>query len=101
MYLPLRRIPRYDDPRESTWGTVRVDAEKCTGCNMCVRVCPSSALVLDAKKARMKSEGVVQCMACGACTAVCPDHAIELTQSYRFAGAYATLDRGPLRPPRL
>lgn len=101
MYFPLGRIPRYDDPRDATWGLVEVDAARCTGCNMCVRVCPSSALVLDEKKARMKPDGVVQCMACGDCTAVCPDHAIVLTRSYRFTGAYRTLDRGPLLMPRL
>lgn len=101
MYVPLRRIPRYDDPRESTWGRVRVDAGRCNGCGLCLKACPSSVLVLEDEKARMKTEGVVQCMACSDCTAICPVAAIELLQSYRFTGAYATLDRGPLRPPRL
>ena len=101
MYVPLRRIPRYDDPRESIWGLVRVDAGRCTGCNLCVRACFPRVLVLDARKARMRSEGAVECMACGACTAICPDGAIELTRSYRFTGAYETLDRGPLLPPRM
>lgn len=100
MYIPLRRIPRYDDPRESIWGLVRVDAGKCNGCNMCVRACPSNVLRLEARKARMKGEGA-QCMACAACTAICPSKAIELARSYRFTHAYATLDRGPLAPPRL
>ncbi len=101
MYFPLRRIPRYDDPRESTWGRVQIDAEKCNGCNMCVRACPSSVLALEQKKARMIASGTMQCMACGDCAAICPDEAITLTVSYRFSAAYETLDRGELRPPRL
>ncbi len=101
MYFPLRRIPRYDDPRESTWGRVQIDAAKCNGCNMCVRACPSNVLALEQKKARMIASGAVQCMACGDCAAICPDEAITLTVSYRFSGAYETLDRGELQPPRL
>lgn len=99
--LPMRRIPRYDDARESTWGLVRFDPARCTGCNLCVRACPSDVLVLEDGKARMRTTGVVQCMACGACTAICPDAAIVLVQSYRFSGAYETLDRGEPLPPRL
>jgi ferredoxin len=101
MYVPLRRIPRYDDPGESTWGLVQVDDGRCNGCGLCGRACPSRVLVLDGDKARMRGEGVVQCMACGDCTAICPAGAIALLRSYRFTGAYATRDRGPLRPPRL
>lgn len=101
MYVPLWNVPRYDDPLEASWGVVRVDQEKCTGCNLCVRACPSNVLFLDAKKAQVRSEGVVQCMACAACTAICPDHAVELLESYRFTGAYATRDRGSLQLPRL
>jgi 2-oxoglutarate ferredoxin oxidoreductase subunit delta len=101
MFLPLGRIPRYDDPRESTWGRVSFDTARCNGCNMCVRICPSSVLVLEAKKARMVTTGLVQCMACGDCAAICPDSVISMSQSYRFTGAYETRDRGELTPPRL
>ncbi len=101
MYVPLRRIPRYDDPREATWGLVRVDEGRCNGCNLCVRACPSSALALVDGRAEMRTGAAVQCMACGACTAICPGEAIELVRSYRFTHAYATLDRGPLAAPRL
>ena len=101
MSLPARRIPRYDDPRESRWGLVGFDTARCSGCNMCVRICPSDVLVLQDGKARMRTVGVVQCMACADCTAICPEGAIELVQGYRFTGAYETQDRGELRPPRL
>lgn len=101
MLVTMRRIPRYDDPREARWGVVRFDREKCSGCTLCVRICPSDVLVMQGDKARMRDTGVVQCMACGDCTAICPDGAIDLLQSYRFSGAYETLHRGDLEPPRL
>lgn len=101
MFGKTRRIPRYDDPRESRWGVVGFDREKCSGCTLCVRICPSDVLVMSGGKARMQDEGLVQCMACGDCTAICPDGAITLERSYGFSGAYQTLDRGELEPPRL
>jgi 2-oxoglutarate ferredoxin oxidoreductase subunit delta len=101
MFVPLGHIPRYDDPRESTWGQVVFDSAKCTGCNMCVRVCPAHVIALDAKKARMVTTGAVQCIACGDCAAICPDDVITVTRSYRFSGVYETMDRGELQLPRL
>ena len=101
MFVPLGRIPRYDDPREMRWGRVQFDTERCNGCNLCVRVCPASVLVLDAKKARMITDRTAQCIACGDCAAICPDGVITLVESYRFSGAYETRDRGELLPPRL
>jgi 2-oxoglutarate ferredoxin oxidoreductase subunit delta len=96
----FKRIPRYDGPGER-WGLVTVDTVRCTGCNLCVRACPSDALLLADGKARMRTEGVVQCMACGDCIAICPDGAVALVQSYSFTGAYETLDRGDLELPRM
>ncbi|MGB8930203.1 MAG: 4Fe-4S dicluster domain-containing protein [Anaeromyxobacteraceae bacterium] len=101
MYIPLRRIPRYDDPRESTWGLVHVEAASCHGCSLCARACPSRVLEVVERRARVRTVGVVQCMACGACTAICPTRSIALLRSYSFSDAYETLEKGPLLPPRL
>ncbi len=101
MFFPLGRIPRYDDPAETQWGRIAFDTKRCTACNMCVRACPSRVIELHAKKARMLQVADPQCIACADCVAACPDQVISLARSYRFSGAYATLDRGELVPPRL
>jgi 2-oxoglutarate ferredoxin oxidoreductase subunit delta len=101
MFFPLGHIPRYDDPAETQWGRVTFDTARCTGCNMCVRACPSKVLVLDGKQARMVEAEAPQCIACADCVAVCGDQVISLARSYAFSGAYLTLDRGELLPPRL
>jgi len=101
MFVPLR-VPRYDDPHAVTWGQVTIDAARCDGCNLCVRICPADSLELEAHRCRMRTTGaLVACIACGDCTAVCPQGAIELTRSYRYSGSYQTQDRGALALPRL
>ncbi len=101
MFVPLGRVPRYDDPREMRWGRVLFDTDRCSGCRLCVRACPSGVLEVDAKRARMVTGRTAPCIACGDCAAVCPDRVITLVQSYRYAGAYETRDRGELQLPRL
>lgn len=63
-------------------GIVRVRAERCKGCGLCVRACRAGAL---AQSAHLGASGVYPaeaaadvCIACGACYAVCPDMCIEI-----------------------
>ncbi len=101
MFVPLGHIPRYDDPREVRWGRVLFDTARCSGCSLCVRVCPASVLVVESKHARMITNRTAQCIACGDCAAICEDGVISLVESYRYSGAYETRDRGGLQLPRL
>ena len=54
-----------------------VDAEKCTGCGECGRVCQFSAIIALGKKAMVFPE---LCHSCGGCVRICPTGAITEIQ---------------------
>lgn len=57
---------------------IHFDKEKCTGCGVCVKVCPQGVIHLIENKAKMTD--YVSCMECGACQLNCEFDAIELTK---------------------
>ncbi|VGO16812.1 hypothetical protein PDESU_05404 [Pontiella desulfatans] len=62
---------------EKTYSLVpEVDAETCTGCGECGRVCQFSAIVSLGKKTMVFNE---LCHSCGACSRICPSGAIRET----------------------
>lgn len=56
--------------------TLRLDEDKCTGCGMCVEVCPHGVLEMNSKKVRITDRDA--CMECGACVKNCPFSAISV-----------------------
>ncbi|HIE43516.1 MAG TPA: electron transfer flavoprotein subunit alpha [Candidatus Omnitrophica bacterium] len=55
---------------------IKVIKEKCTGCGLCLKVCPIDAIELKDKKAVILSH----CNLCGACRDVCKFDAIEIAR---------------------
>jgi len=51
-----------------------VDEEVCTGCGLCVEVCPYDARVLN-EKTKIAEVNEALCMGCGACIVACPSNA--------------------------
>ena len=54
--------------------TYRIDAEKCKGCTLCARKCPTGAIM-----GAVKSPHYIitdKCIACGACLAACKFDAV-------------------------
>ena len=51
-----------------------VDEEICTGCGICIEVCPYEARSLN-EKTRVALVNDALCAGCGACIAACPSHA--------------------------
>ena len=51
-----------------------VDSDHCTGCGVCVEVCPVEAVALVDGKAHIDEE---TCIGCGACADECPQNAIQ------------------------
>ncbi|MFA6003481.1 MAG: mercury methylation ferredoxin HgcB [Elusimicrobiota bacterium] len=54
--------------------TLRIDPDKCTGCGMCLQVCPHAVIARDGRKVR--AQDLDACMECGACAKNCPAEAI-------------------------
>jgi len=55
--------------------SIRVITEKCVGCKMCVKSCPSQAVAMDGKLATIAVES---CTFCGSCVSSCKFNAIVI-----------------------
>lgn len=55
---------------------VQIDAEKCVGCELCVKTCAAKNLTCNEGKAKTISK---DCMMCGQCVAICPRAAVSIS----------------------
>ncbi|MDP8263906.1 MAG: electron transfer flavoprotein subunit alpha [Candidatus Aceula lacicola] len=55
--------------------SIKIITDKCTGCTLCVKICPFGAITMVSKKAVIDLD---QCTLCGACVDSCKFDAIEL-----------------------
>ncbi|MEW6332796.1 MAG: nitroreductase family protein [Thermodesulfobacteriota bacterium] len=69
--------------------TTVIDAERCTGCGLCVKVCPSGTISLRAGRAVVSGD---RSLGCGHCAAVCPADAVTVGALDPDFPAYATFD---------
>jgi NAD-dependent dihydropyrimidine dehydrogenase PreA subunit len=65
--------------------TLALDEEKCTGCGMCIMVCPHAVLSLNNGHALIETRDA--CMECGACALNCPFEAITVQSGVGCAAA--------------
>ncbi len=56
-------------------GNAWISPEKCTGCAMCLAVCPVKAIRLDGQIAMVVDS---KCISCGICCIACPEKAIHI-----------------------
>lgn len=56
--------------------TAEVDQQRCSGCKVCVGVCPYKAVSFDPDRAAARVNDVL-CLGCGTCVAACPAGAIQ------------------------
>jgi ferredoxin len=56
--------------------TLELDVEKCTGCGMCVVVCPHKVFEIENRKSKIVDRDA--CMECGACAMNCEFGAISV-----------------------
>ena len=74
--------------------TLRLEQDGCTGCGMCLTVCPREVFVMAHGKARISEQDA--CMECGACMMNCPAGVIWVQSGVGCAQAvfHAMLGRG-------
>ena len=77
----------------STLNTLKFDPELCTGCGICVDVCPHGAFALNNRTIHVVRADA--CMECGACQVNCPFGAVQVDSGVGCAAAmiYAALTR--------
>ena len=61
---------------------VRIDPERCSGCMLCIRLCPAKAIEPDTDRAKAVVRDL-HCTGCGICAAACPAGAV-------YGGAYSS-----------
>jgi 2-oxoglutarate ferredoxin oxidoreductase subunit delta len=68
-------------------GKVIIDVDRCKGCGLCTKVCPSEILILTHDHFNAKGYHPVtvsnpeKCSGCGVCAIICPDVVFTV---YRF-----------------
>ncbi|MBW2178459.1 MAG: 4Fe-4S binding protein [Deltaproteobacteria bacterium] len=75
---------------EASGITARVRKSRCTGCGLCLLVCPYNALEIDEKEG-VAVVNAVTCKGCGACAATCRSSAIDV-MGYSDGQVYAIIN---------
>lgn len=73
-------------PVEDIRGRPVWDVERCVGCELCFKDCPSGAIEMIGRglEAEFKHH-LDRCVFCGQCAEVCPTSAIKMTDDYELA----------------
>ena len=65
--------------------TLKLDQEKCTGCGMCLEVCPHAVFRMNTRHVEIQNRDA--CMECGACSRNCPFNSITVQTGVGCAAA--------------
>lgn len=83
---------------------IQIITDKCTGCTLCVKICPFGAITIVAKKAVVDLD---KCTLCGACVESCKFDAIEFKrdssktpnlEEYKGIWVFAEQKKGVIQP---
>ncbi len=65
-------------------GKIKYYKNKCIGCRLCTKVCPSDAVVFNSKTKKIDYH-LFRCTFCGECVNICPVKALEFTDEFLLA----------------
>jgi formate hydrogenlyase subunit 6/NADH:ubiquinone oxidoreductase subunit I len=65
-------------------GKIQYDKEKCTGCRLCLKVCPCSAIEFKPDEKKIKIY-LARCCFCSQCNDVCPVGCLSMSQAFLLA----------------
>jgi ferredoxin len=65
--------------------TLKLDETKCTGCGMCLEVCPHAVFQMNTRHVEIRDRDA--CMECGACSRNCPSEAVSVQAGVGCAAA--------------
>jgi formate hydrogenlyase subunit 6/NADH:ubiquinone oxidoreductase subunit I len=68
-------------------GKLKFFYEKCIGCKICMKDCPSNAIIINKVGEKMFDCEVRldKCVYCGQCVLSCPKQALEMTKDFELA----------------
>lgn len=71
-------------------GKIKYYYDKCTGCSLCVKVCPANAIEMypveiDGKKKKRIVLYMARCTFCQECVDICPTKALEMEPVFTMA----------------
>jgi NADH-quinone oxidoreductase subunit I len=82
-------------------GKIAYDRENCTGCQQCVKICPTRAIEFLPEERKVKIF-ISRCCFCAQCVDVCPVHTLAMTEEFllssydKYADELIVTDSGEL-----
>lgn len=76
-------IPPIDVPTGFR-GKIQYDKEKCTGCKLCLKVCPSEAIEFKETDKKIKIY-LARCTFCSQCNDICPVNCLSMSNEFLLA----------------
>jgi formate hydrogenlyase subunit 6/NADH:ubiquinone oxidoreductase subunit I len=65
-------------------GKISYDRDKCIGCQLCIRICPTRAIEFIPEEKKVKIF-VARCCFCAQCNDICPVDALSMTDEFMLS----------------
>lgn len=65
-------------------GKIQYDRDKCIGCQLCIKVCPSGAIEFKPEEKKIRIY-IARCTFCSQCNDICPVHCLSMSNEFLLA----------------